>query len=308
MYVPPPPPPAPPPEPTAPAPEEEDADEAADESNGAPVAVDVTLAEEIARTAVPVVRAVARCRRCGYFLPSDMDAIERHGDECTGADGTLHTEAADPLNEDGSAAWYGRLEALARELGTELDLVRDRRRGKRLLRRVLVGSEVVGWLLERHPEACRDEEQAVLLGASLAGLGLLRPVLHDDGFRCANLFYRFEWDHVWLGGESSDPVADPRASAADYAVFDPDELLTLVPPTQPLFCPPLVSNFLLCRNHRWSACEYPSASRPVRRTAASCHHQADFDFALKEKTQQNGFSRLARLATRRRPSKLAPPC
>jgi len=70
----------------------------------------------------------------------------------------------------------------------------------------------------------------------LARFRLLWPGRSQDSFRQAALFYRFEWDHVWLGG---DTPLNPRGhaedrssyripSAADYGQFDKNELLEMV--------------------------------------------------------------------------------
>jgi len=219
----------------------------------------VSLAEDILRMPTAVLRPVAKCRRCGCLLPSDVDAMELHESECLGPSETVEgmarrcgvsTEAKEdkldkaamvsprkdggwlsaadadvavkvatvaseatlaPLKEapqgvegqreraavaaaavaaaaadehEAQAAWVGRLENLARELGAgnvgPRVLVRDLRLGKRLLRKAFVGTEAVEWLLHHHcPDACRDEEQAVLLGRTMLDRGLIKPLFHE---------------------------------------------------------------------------------------------------------------------------------
>jgi hypothetical protein len=97
------------------------------------------------------------------------------------------------------------------------------------------------------PSACRDEEQAVVVGRTLVDCHLLLPLFHADAFRLADLHYRFQWDHLALGGcgktrpslgvrrggsaggaASGDEAAARRPTAADFGQFDPEALLELV--------------------------------------------------------------------------------
>jgi hypothetical protein len=94
------------------------------------------------------------------------------------------------------------------------------------------------------PTACRDEEEAVVIGQTLMDRHFLVPLFHSDTFRFSDLFYRFQWDHKELSGQNrSRPrlgsstaqiasldaeSAAVRPTAADFGQFDPQVLLDLV--------------------------------------------------------------------------------
>lgn len=169
-YVPP-----PKPDPPPPMPEEtvNDEDETGNEETPIPLE---TLAELISKTPHEMYRSVAKCRKCGEYLPTQVDQIQEHLELCKGdlhlkglasndaighdnqeANEEMKAEKDDFEEEDtdeaardngSTSVWTERLTKLAFELGsTESGLVLDRRFGKRILRRAVVGRDMVDWLL-----------------------------------------------------------------------------------------------------------------------------------------------------------------
>lgn len=161
----------PPPKPDPPPPLPEDTDVGEDGIDNAEP--EETLADLILKTPHEIYRSVAKCRKCGEYLPTQIDQIQEHLEQCKGdlhlqglssnSDDVMgeekqeseqevktEEEAPDrPTDEDVSArAWVDRLTKLALDLGSaECGLVLDRRFEKRILRRAVVGRDMVNWLL-----------------------------------------------------------------------------------------------------------------------------------------------------------------
>lgn len=160
----------PPPKPDPPPPLPGDTDVGEDGMNNAEP--EETLADLILKTPHEMYRSVAKCRKCGEYLPTQIDQIQVHLEHCKGdlhlkglasKDGDVMSEenqeseqevkteeAPDrPTDENASAsAWIDRLTKLALDLGSaECGLVLDRRFEKRILRQTVVGRDMVNWLL-----------------------------------------------------------------------------------------------------------------------------------------------------------------
>lgn len=73
-------------------------------------------------------------------------------------------------------------------------------------RDVLVGTEVVDWMLQK--PWCRDREHAVEVGQTLVDAGFLHHVTYDHPFRDAVLFYR------WHGRAPTDDALNAAERAA----------------------------------------------------------------------------------------------